>query len=99
MKTTTSPLYAISEGLQLSSLFIMALPLAFPVAALLDGAGDAYTVSAIAYLAFAYILAIPAIGLCAFFSDLCESIADMAAREREETRKALHAYLLNGGRA
>ena len=92
-------LHEVSEGLQTASLFIMALPLAFPVAAMLDGAQDAYTVSAIACLALAYILAVPAIGLCAMLAEVCEHIADNAIREREETTKALHAYLLNGGRA
>lgn len=87
----------LSEGFSLAALFTLLFPLVFPAIAIADGAGDAYHVQAIAHAGFATVAAVLVFGACVGLSEFFNSLSrpDLDA----SYTKALHAYLLNGGRA
>jgi len=95
-------LHSISEGLETASCLAILFPLAFPLVAIVDGGGCAYIAWGAIATFLATLLLVPLTFVLQLASDLCESIANRIARnqrEREESTRALHAYLLNGGRA
>lgn len=97
MKIKPALLDQVSEGMDLSCMVLMLLPLAFPAVAFLDGASEAYlqlsilaTIGAMfAILPFIWLL----MGLSTWFSTM-----ESRSIERERENRAFHQYLLNGGR-
>lgn len=79
----------------------MLLPLAFPIVAILDGGADAYIGFSAMCVWLAAFFSAAIVGVCLWLSSVCEWLAttiERNRREREETQRAFHAYLLNGGR-
>lgn len=98
MKNPTSLLSQLSEAFAFSAFLSLALPLAFPVVAWIDGAGDAYFGWAIFAFALSVFVAGALMSACMALSSLCDSI-EQSIFEREQDARAFHAYLMDGGRA
>lgn len=93
-----SILTQLSEAFSLSALLSLTLPLAFPIVAWIDGAQDEYQRWSILAMVLALFASMIPMAVCMALSNIFDSI-EQSRFEREQDARALHAYLLNGGRA
>lgn len=98
MNTKPALTDSIAEGFDFACLFLMALPLAFPVIAFADGAQDHYLQLSLLFLVFALAVCSVGVMVCTAISSFFASF-ETDRLERIAATKALHSYLLNGGRA
>jgi hypothetical protein len=95
-------IHQISDAISTVQFLSIVFPFSFPIVALIDGAGAAYIGWACVATFLATLALVPVNLALNVASDICEWIATEIQRnrkEREEATRAMHAYLLNGGRA